>query len=93
EVHPDFQRRGLGEVLYQHLLKQLKDPKKLVVAFPESRPQSRRFAEKWGFVEEWRRYESRLQTKGFDFAPYTPIEQRVRDAGLEIGSLAELMET
>lgn len=92
EVHPDFQRRGLGEALYQHVLKQLKDPKKLVVAFPESRPQSRCFAEKRGFVEEWRRYESRLQTQGFDFAPYTPIEQRVRDAGLEIGSLAELME-
>lgn len=92
EVHPHFQRRGIGEALYRHLLEQLKDPQKLVANFPENHPESRRFAEKRGFVEEWRRYESRLRTGGFEFAPYAHLEQRVQEEGLEIKSLAELLE-
>ncbi len=92
-VRPEFQGRGIGEKLYQHLLKQLREPKKLVTSFNEDKVASRRFAEKHGFVEEWRRYNSRLQTKGFDFWPYAHIEKQVEGAGLEIKSLAELMET
>lgn len=92
QVHPDFRNKGIGEMLYQHLLRQLENPKKLVTSFREDRPESRRFAEKRGFVEEWRRYNSHLQTEGFDFAPYAHIEKQVQDAGLEIKSLAELME-
>ena len=91
-VRPEFRRKGIGEALYQHLLKQLKEPKKLVVGFAEDKLESRRFVEKRGFVEEWRRYNSRLQTKGFDFTPYTHIEKQVQDAGLEIKSLTELLE-
>lgn len=95
-VHPDFRGKGIGSALYEHLMNHLHTqapvaPRKLLCMFGEDKPETRAFVEKRGFVLEWKRYESRLQTQGFDFAPYAHIEQQVREAGLETRSLAELM--
>jgi mycothiol synthase len=96
-VHPDFRRRGIGGALYEHLMSHLQAQapvaaRKVLCMFGEDRPETRTFVERRGFVLEWKRYESRLRTEGFDFSPYAPIEARVREEGLEIKSLAKLME-
>lgn len=92
QVHPDYRLRGIGQALYDHLMEHIApmNPALLQTGTLESRPQAIRFLEDRGFVETWRRYESWLETRDFDFSPYAHIEEQVRAAGLEIKSLAEL---
>jgi len=95
QVHPDFRRRGVGSALYQTLLDNIipVNPVLLQVHASEKRPEGVAFLEHRGYTLTWKRYESRLQTKGFDFSPYASIEEQVRAAGVQIKSLAELMES
>lgn len=92
QVRPEFQGRGLGGALYEYLLEHVRprNPALLQATTVENRPQARTFLERRGFVETWRRYESWLETRTFDFSPYTDLRQKVRKAGLEIKSWAEL---
>jgi len=95
-VHPAFRERGVGSALYAHVVDHLHTqaptaPQKMVCMIRENRLEARGFAERRGFVLEWKWYELRLKTQGFDVFPYAPVEERVKEAGLELFSLAELM--
>ncbi|ADH61995.1 GCN5-related N-acetyltransferase [Allomeiothermus silvanus DSM 9946] len=92
QVHPEFQGRGVGRAIYDHLIEhvQLMNPTLLQVGTRENRPRARAFLERRGFVETWRRYESWLETRDFDCSLYTDLAERVKRAGLEIKSWGEL---
>ena len=92
QVHPDFQCQGFGRKLYAHVLEHLEpmQPKLLQAFITERLPAGKQFVEREGFTATWKRYESKLETHGFDFAPYQELENRVRASGIQIKSLAEL---
>lgn len=71
-VHPDHQRQGIGPRLYDALITALApyDPIALWGNVKETFAHSIRFAEKRGFVEKRRAWESRLQVASFDPAPF-----------------------
>lgn len=73
-VHPDFQRRGLGSRLYNHMMTALApyDPQKLWTNVRETMEDSIRFAEHRGFAEVRRAWESRLDVSSFDPRPFQP---------------------
>lgn len=81
-VHPNYRGLGLGGWLYEHLLQAVRQApqplRKWVVSFKENQPAALRFAQKRGFAEEWRRYDSRLSTATFDLSPFAPLLQQVQ---------------
>jgi mycothiol synthase len=91
-VHPEHRKAGLGRGLYQHLLHHLApmQPKVLQVFTSEDQTVGVEWLQREGFRVVWKRYHSRLQTKGFDFAPYEGLEQTLSAHGIEIKSLADL---
>lgn len=92
QVHPEFWGQGVGRAIYDHLIEHVQpmNPALLQAGTLENRPRARAFLERRGFLETWRRYESRLETQDFDFSPYAHLAERVKGAGLEIKSWAEL---
>ncbi len=91
-VSPEFQRRGVGRHLYQAILNHLK-----AFALQELKTQAREdnraaiaFLHQHGFREVWRRFQSRLETANFDFAPYDGLEQKIVDNGVRIVTYPEL---
>ncbi|RMG88704.1 MAG: GNAT family N-acetyltransferase [Chloroflexi bacterium] len=87
--------RGIGQTLYDHLLRCIReeyDGNEIHTWTTENRPFSIRFLEKRGFVEKMRNWESRLDTTNFDFSRYEGIEDKAAASGVQIKSLAELLE-
>lgn len=91
-VHPQHQGQGIGSLLYQHLLDELKplDPIKLVASTREDKPEALKFATKRGFQEEFRAWESRLDLSTFEPARWDSAVQRVLEQGYQIKSFADL---
>jgi GNAT superfamily N-acetyltransferase len=91
-VHPGFQGRGIGSALYNHLLEALRplDPVLLQAYTREDRPRAVRFLSDRGFQEVMREWESRLDVRTFDPAPFSDREEKVRAQGIEIRTLREL---
>lgn len=71
-VHPEFQRRGFGSRLYDHLMAALAPsrPVKLWGSARETFGYSLRFATRRGFTEIRRAWESRLDAASFNPAPF-----------------------
>ena len=94
QVHPDYRKRGLGKQLYQHLLAHLEPmrPKLLQVFTSEDKKAGVTWLEREGYTLVWKRYPSKVETKGFDFSTYEGLEQTLQRAGIEIKSLAELTD-
>lgn len=94
-VLENHRRRGVGAALYDTAIAAIAefDPIKIRAHAQESKPESVRFLEKRGFIEESRDWESRLDVAAFDFAPFAEAEKRVADAGIVIKTIAELRET
>lgn len=92
-VHPEFQRRGIGERLYATLIGTLApfEPLVLWTGVRETFDQSIRFMTKRGFQESRRAWESRLDVASFDPAPF---EAHAREAvkDLQIVTVAEERE-
>ena len=78
-VLPAFRRCGVGSALWQHLCRELEqfDPLRLFIGTRESFPEGVRFAEKLGFVENLRHWESRLEPGTFDLADWADYARRV----------------
>lgn len=91
-VRPAFRRRGVGTALWQHLCRQIEqfDPLRLFIGTRENFPEGMRFAEKRGFFESFRHWESRLELVSFRLADWAGHARRVAEQGIEIRSVVEL---
>lgn len=91
-VRPDRHGQGIGHALYTTIAAALApfDPLRLRTQTRADRARALRFLAARGFVEDHRDWESRLDVASFDPAPYAGHEARVRAAGIELLTLAEL---
>ena len=91
-VLPEFQRRGVGSRLYQTILDHLEtmNPTELKTHAREDFTDAVRFLQRRGFVEVWRRFESKLQSGSFDFSSYDHLEAQVAAHGVQIVTYPEL---
>jgi len=89
-VHPEWQRRGIGSRLYGQIMEDLKglEPELLWASAREDRPEGIAFAEKWGFRERMREWESWLDVEKFDFTKFKGYAERAKSSGVEIATLA-----
>jgi GNAT superfamily N-acetyltransferase len=93
-VLPDFQRRGIGYVLYDRVVAELAqfDLLSLRAMAGEDMAGRIQFLEARGFREESRCWESLLEVSEFDSAPFADAEERIRSQGMGIRTMRE-MET
>ncbi|PDW02147.1 GNAT family N-acetyltransferase [Candidatus Viridilinea mediisalina] len=93
-VLPELQRRGIGTALYQTVYHALLafDPLRLRTRTRADFTAGVRFAERLGYVEDMREWESRLELAHFDPTPYAGHTERVVASGIRIATLAELMQ-
>jgi GNAT superfamily N-acetyltransferase len=91
-VHPAHRHGGNGSALYETILQGLEpfDPLALRTRATNDQPQSIRFLEKRGFREVIRDVPSELNPQTFDLTRFTGLEERFRDSGIIIKTLAEL---
>ena len=94
-VHPEKQGCGFGKAMYAHVLQAIEPFAPLSVrAFArENMPRPVRFLLDRGFREDMRYFESSLEVRAFDFAPFTGAEEKAAQNGIIVKTLAELMET
>ena len=94
-VHPEYQNKGVGARLFDHLMKKLEPhkPTKLKCSVDEDKPYALHFAKKRGFVEEVRHWESRLDVQTFDASPYEGLEANINALGVKLLPLTELIDT
>lgn len=91
-VHPTHQNQGIGSALYERLMQELQphDPIKLLASTRADKPEALRFAEKRGFREEFRAWESKLELAKFDPAQWAKAVEKVLAQGYKVRSFAEL---
>jgi GNAT superfamily N-acetyltransferase len=94
-VHPDHRRRGIGGALYERMQAELEPHQPIMLrdSVREDYVEGLRFAERRGFTEEARSWESRLDLAAFDPARFAGAVERVLGQGITITTLAELMRT
>jgi mycothiol synthase len=91
-VSPEFQRRGVGTMLYQAILNHL-EPFTLHELKTQAREDNQAaiaFLAKHSFREVWRRFQSRLETANFDFGSYDGLEKKLEVRGIRIVTYPEL---
>ncbi len=90
-VLPAYEQRGIGTALYDRLLAALAPccPRVLRAHASEARPHGLRFLEARGFVEVLREFDSTLDLRAFDAAPYQAVLDRVAAGGIAIRTLAD----
>lgn len=91
-VLPDFQNRGIGTALYNHVINALNSfsPSVVQTYARDDFPMSVRFIEKQGFRELRRNVERHLDVSAFNFGPYCDIEDNLKLQGIEIKTAHEL---
>lgn len=93
-VHPEYERRGIGTAVYDYIMARLAErtprPAVLTTDTRENKTQAIRFLEKRGFAQVMRWPQSRLVVATFDTASFIPVVERVRAAGIQLYSLAQL---
>lgn len=90
EVHPAYQRQGIGNMLYERLLAEAHRRKALLVrsGAKESKKESLRFLAKRGFTEVQRTWESRLNVATFDWERFAGAQTRAAEQGIMLTTLA-----
>lgn len=90
-VHPDHQQRGVGAALYDILLGKLQplEPISLSVYVRESEPHAVAFAQKRGFGEIKRDFESLCAVQEFSSEPYTELFSSLEQEGVRLVGWAE----
>lgn len=93
-VDPTWHNQGIGTKLYQQLMDDLQPhhPIKLVSSTRADKVQALHFAEKHGFHEEFRAWESRLELARFEPQRWAEAVQKVLAQGYQIKTLAELLD-
>ena len=89
-VHPGWQRRGIGSLLWERIIAELEglEAERLWANVREDRPEGLSFAERRGFREKMREWESWLDVERFDFTKFKDYAERARSQGIEITTLA-----
>lgn len=89
-VHPDHRRRGHGSALWARLLESLRVRAAITARtnIRQDRADGVRFAERLGFREVMRGWESRLDVAAFDFDRFRPYLDRAAADGITITTLA-----
>ena len=92
EVHPDYQRRGIGAALYDKVIADLAgfDPRVLRADAFTNLPQGFPFLHKRGFYEAFRETPVHLDIKTFDPSPYIDLEDKLLESGIRITTVPEL---
>ena len=92
DVLPEFRKRGVGTALWERLCQEVQqfDPLRLLAHTREDYADGIRFAEKLGFKECMRDWESRLDPASFDLAEWSRYSRQVAEQGIEIKTVAEL---
>jgi len=93
EVHPEHRRRGVGGLLLEQLLEELRVRTALLVraVATEGDAKSIDFLTRRGFREVWRELDSRLELARFDPTPFASAAERVERQGVTITTLAAEM--
>jgi len=93
EVHPEWQQRGIGQLLYARLMEELARVEAEAVwsqVLSTSIP-AIEFLHKRGFVEKRKMIESRLDLKKFDSAKLAGIMEKLGSEGVTIASFSSEM--
>ena len=92
EVHSDFQRRGIGSALYDHLMEDILEasPPALRADAFTNLPQGFAFLQKRGFYEAFRETPVHLDVASFDPSPYADLEPKLNSQGIFIKTVTEL---
>ncbi len=93
-VHPEWQRRGAGSLLYKRLMDDLVELNAVAVRtnVREDKIDALAFAGKRGFTEEMRSWELRLPVPKVDLLPFLPVIEQVSAKGIVISTLKEERE-
>jgi mycothiol synthase len=91
-VMPEHRNKGIGTALYNAILEELQPFNLLALRTTTREDQSAglHLLQKWGFTEDKRYWESRLDVCGFDLQPYARVEDKPTSRGIEITNLAKL---
>ncbi len=91
-VLPEFRRRGIGGALYSRVMEELAqfDPISAATQYKETYTDSIAFAQKRGFSEAMRAWESHLDVAAADVTPYTDTVSKVAAMGYEIKAYPDL---
>ena len=94
-THPDAWDSEVQEVLYQHVLRELKvyDPISLLSSTRENRPHELEWLAARGFKETQRTWENRLRLEEFEPARWEPQLERVREAGYSFKAMRDFEDT
>jgi len=92
EVHPEYQGRGIGSALYEHVIRELEpfDPIKLQIEAGELHPKGIEFVLKRGFEKELEEIESRLDLTRFDPEAFGGNVRKALEQGIVFRTHAEL---
>jgi len=93
ELHPAWQRRGIGGLLYERLESELRSAgaEAAWALVDSTQSEGIAFVKKRGFVEKRRILESTLDLKSFDPAKFEPRAKELESKGIVFASLAEEM--
>ena len=95
-VHPDYERRGIGTLLYDHIMALLATralpPTLLITNIREDKSAAIRFLTKRGFQQVMRSPISRLELATFDADRFAHVPDKVQATGITIYSMAELAQ-
>ncbi|KAA3661011.1 MAG: GNAT family N-acetyltransferase [Chloroflexi bacterium] len=93
-VHPDFERRGVGTAVYNHILNAITPltpaPEMLGTGCYEHKPQSIQFLQKREFKQVMRWVISTLDVATFDDTPFASLAAKIADQGIDIMPLSTL---
>ncbi|NJN19789.1 MAG: GNAT family N-acetyltransferase [Oscillochloris sp.] len=93
-VRPEQRKRGIGNQLFDRMRAAWAeiDPITLRCDAREDMTASLRFAQKHGFIEEMRSWESYLEVQNFDPTPFLAKAQQAEAGGFEFATLGEMLE-
>jgi mycothiol synthase len=91
-VRPEWQGRGVGKALYQVVMNHLATlaAQEVTSMVWQAHPRAARFLIDRGFIEAWRRLDSRLDVADFDWTPYAGLEEQIKSLGIQVKTYAEL---
>ncbi|MCP4417808.1 MAG: GNAT family N-acetyltransferase [Chloroflexi bacterium] len=93
-VHPDFERRGVGTAVYDHIWQtiQARKPKPTMLSSFcfQHHPQSVKFLQKRGFQQVMRWVVSTLDVQAFDATNFAPLLYKMKAQGIYFITLPQL---
>lgn len=90
-IAPEWLRRGVGRLLLDQLMNDLREVGAVTVTFRdyESSSEAQSLLKEYGFAETMRLLDLRLAAAETDLSPFLPLLERVKAAGITISTLRE----